>query len=345
MNNVPEAPLSMLQPENTQKSAVICCIESGVLEAQVVRMAASLRKFGGLLSKVPIVAVRPRLGPPISNDTRRALERLQVELIEQQINREFAWQHYTNKAHAMLLAEDRVLANQYIWLDSDVVVLADPSEHLLLRAGEDFVASVPDRGSVGSSGPGDSNDELWGRACDVLGIDINTLPWVITYTEKCRIRFYLNSGVFSYRRQSRFARNYFEDCFGYLKARASKSHSEVHFCDQIVLGLCAHKMGLRWRLLPHSYNYACHSKLLHWVKAEELVATRILHYHDMMDWKNWRTFLAMIDAANHPRRRYFEELGPLVDPSSRASRGVGEVLRIVRGAERRKYYASCGFRK
>ena len=261
------------------------------------------------------------------------------------MNCSFAWQHYTNKAHALLAAEDIVSAEQYIWLDSDVLVLADPSEHLILRTGEDFAGCASDRGSIGSSGPEDRNDEIWQRACDVFKIDIDSLPWVVTCTEGSRIRFYLNSGVFVYRRGSGLAQNFADDCFRYLRAKASKSHLEVHFSDQLVLGLCVHRMGLSWRLLPHSCNYACYSKLLHWVTPEDLAVTQILHYHDMMTAKNWPALVSLIRNAHSPRRDYLEGMGPLRDPSGRMARGARELFRIVRGLRRRSYYAARRFKK
>jgi lipopolysaccharide biosynthesis glycosyltransferase len=244
-----------------------------------------------------------------------------------------------------MAAEDIVAAEQYIWLDSDVLVLADPAEHLNLRSGEDFAGCAPDRGSIGSSGPEDRNDEIWHRACDVLGIDIDSLPWVVTCTERLRIRFYLNSGVFAYRRSSGLAQNFAEDCLRYLRAKASKSHPEVHFSDQLVLGLCVHRMGLNWRLLPHSCNYACYSKLLHWVTPGDLASAQILHYHDMMTTKNWPDLVSLIRNAHHPRRDYLEGIGPLHDPSGRMAKGARELLRLVRGLRRRSYYAARGFQK
>src|SRR5579872_4800585 len=316
-----------------QKAVIVCCIESGPLEAQVSRLARSIRKYGGQLSDAPIVAVRPRLGPSIARTTRQALDKLEVEVVERRVNRTFAWQHYTNKAHALLVAEEVALGTQYIWLDSDVMILADPSDHLILRPGEDFAACAPDRGAIGSSGPEDPNDAIWHRACGALGVDVAGLPWVTTCTEGSRIRFYLNSGVFTYGRATGFADSYADDCIRYLEAKTSKTHSEVHFSDQIVLGICAHRMGLNWKLLPHSHNYACHSELSHWLKADELLQARILHYHDMMEPRHWLNLLGMITAAGHPLRNDFEKLESISDPSSYFAKSAREVLRILRGAK------------
>src|SRR5262245_56362389 len=209
-------------------AVIVCCIESGALEAQVVRLAESLRQNGGSFSAAPIVAVRPRCGPALARSTRQALGKMDVQLIEQRTNRKFAWQHYTNKVLALLAAEEAIQAEQYIWLDSDVMVLAEPRA-LWLEAEEDFTACAPDKGVLGSVGPEDSQDAAWHRACGALEIAIDSLPWVITCVEKAKIRFYLNSGVFAYRSGKRFAQEYEADCFRYLRAKASKTHSEVHF--------------------------------------------------------------------------------------------------------------------
>ena len=115
------------------------------------------------LSQVPILAVQPRSGPPLASSTRRALYKLSVELIEHITNKKFAWQHYTNKVFALATAEETVKAKQYIWLDSDILVLAEPMA-LWLGPDEDFAARAPDTGTLGSTGPTDSRGATW-RPC------------------------------------------------------------------------------------------------------------------------------------------------------------------------------------
>lgn len=44
----------------------VCCVESGLLENQTVRMIESLRRWGGRLRESPIFAVTPRIGSPLS---------------------------------------------------------------------------------------------------------------------------------------------------------------------------------------------------------------------------------------------------------------------------------------
>jgi hypothetical protein len=332
-----------------QRSAIICCIESGPLEARTVRLARSIRRFGGALSQVPILAVQPRSGPPLASSTRRALYKLSVELIEHITNKEFAWQHYTNKVFALATAEETVKAKQYIWLDSDILVLAEPMA-LWLGPDEDFAACAPDTGTLGSTGPTDSRDATWRRACEGLGLALDSLPWVTTSNEGASIRFYMNSGVFAYRGGAGFAQAYLEDCLRYLRARLSKSHWEVHFMDQVVLGLTVHRLGLRWRILPHSCNYACYSKFLSIkqldrVEAQEFAAAQIIHCHIMMEPKHWSVFCDLLQQANHPLRAELVRFGSLDDPSGACAKVIRGWLGVARGIRRRFYYRACGFRR
>jgi hypothetical protein len=59
----------------------VCCVESGLLENQTVRMIESLRRWGGQLRESPIFAVTPRMGLPLSRQTHRDFERLGVEYL------------------------------------------------------------------------------------------------------------------------------------------------------------------------------------------------------------------------------------------------------------------------
>ena len=46
----------------------VACVESGQLEAQTVRLAESIRRFGGSFADSEILAVTARFGPPLASD-------------------------------------------------------------------------------------------------------------------------------------------------------------------------------------------------------------------------------------------------------------------------------------
>lgn len=325
-----------------QRTVIVCCIESGKLELQTIRLTESIRRNGGSISNLKIIAVRPRRGPSISLSSRKILQDLQVDVLEEITNREFAWQHYTNKPLALLAAERVAPADQYIWLDSDMLVLDDPSE-FWLGHNEDFAACASDKGGIGSAGPHDLKDGIWQRSTELLGLSISDLPWVVTCIEGERIRFYINAGVFSYRGGLGFADAYYGNCISFLRNRIGQTHQEVHFMDQIALGLAVQKLQLRWRLLTYSHNYVLHSKLLHWFEQSEANRAKVWHYHDMMEVSNWNTFCELVRKTNNPISAYLAALGPIEENGSVNTIVRKELLRVVRGMRRRLYYASCGF--
>ena len=60
------------------KTTFVCCVESGWLETQTIRLVESLRKFGGTFSQEPVIAVTPRFGPPLSKRTHAQFRELGV---------------------------------------------------------------------------------------------------------------------------------------------------------------------------------------------------------------------------------------------------------------------------
>src|SRR5439155_16055779 len=136
------------------------------------------------------------------------------------------------------------------WVDSDILFLREPTE-LELSNEIDFVASAPDAGVIGSAGAGDPNDPFWERSAALIGKRADDLPWVRT-SDGHLIRFYVNSGLFVYRRASGLGREYLANCKNFLKLRVPRTHSQVHFMDQVMLGLSVIQLGLSWRMLRDS---------------------------------------------------------------------------------------------
>ena len=52
----------------------VCCVESGSLESQTIRMVESLRRYGGKFANAPVIAVTPRFGAPLSKATLQVLK-------------------------------------------------------------------------------------------------------------------------------------------------------------------------------------------------------------------------------------------------------------------------------
>jgi hypothetical protein len=313
----------------------VACVESGPLEAQTVRLAESVRRFGGDLADSDVLAVTARFGPPLARATRRRFQELGVRHERIPAHPRYAWYHYLNKPLALAAAEQLTDAPVLAWLDSDILVVGEP-EGLALGPELDFAACAPDKGVVGSTGPGSPHDADWRRLCELFGTGVDELPWVTTDLERTRIRLYFNSGVFAYRRGIGFSQTYLDACLRVLDARFGFAHNGEHFTDQLVLGIVMLQSGLRWRQLPHSHNFATAS-FLPVPSPDALRPVRLLHYHDGMEAHFWPTLVASLAEAHPAVHAWLATQPPLDDPAPPPWRALRQALRVARGVPRRRY--------
>lgn len=320
----------------------VCCVESGPLEVQTVRMVESLRRWGGSLAGAPVFAVTPRRGPGLAAKTLETFERLSVRYLRRAPKSEYSWFHFYNKPVALAMAEEEAQTDAIGWLDSDLLVVGEP-EALSLRDGEDFCACASDK-EMGSSGPDDPYDPLWRANCRALGIDVDALPWLVTEQEGARIRLYWNSGVFVYRRSIRFGAHFLKTCTRLMDARnrTSAPGFSIGINEMSAVGLSVHLLGLKWRALPYSHNYSVGSKThATWYREEQLRAARIVHYHDAMWPWFWDTFLQCMRSTHPPVGDWLAGLGPMLNEAPWGSRVWGKVLRSLRDRKWRAYLKSC----
>ena len=314
----------------------VACVESGPLEAQTVRLAESIRHFGGAFADQEILAITPRFGPPLSRSTRRRFAELGVRNERLSSHPRYAWYHYLNTPIALNAAEGLSQADVLCWTDSDLLFLREPTG-LLLDEDIDFIAGSTDNGIVGTTGPGAEHEDDWRRLCALLGIDIDELPWVTTHLEQDRIRMYFQAGVFAYRRDLGFSRFYLDMCTTALDQRFGFAHAGENYIDQVCLGLAVHEMGLRWRQLDPSHNFPMASYLGHADRPEELAAAHILHYHDSMSPPFWDTCLERLRPGHPEVHEWLSGQEPLVDGTAVPWRALGQGLRVTRGVSRRRY--------
>ena len=317
----------------------VACVESGPLEAQTVRLAESIRRFGGALADGDIVAVTPRFGPPLARATRRRFEQLGVRHARLSSHPRYAWYHYLNTPIALAAAEELTDAELLCWTDSDLLFLSEPSD-LLIEPDIDFVAATIDDGVVGTTGPDSPHDADWRRLCEIVGLDVDELPWVTTQIERIKIRLYFQAGVFAYRRGIGFSQFYLDMCTDALDRHFGFAHKAENYTDQVCLGLAAHKMGLRWRQLDPTHNFPMASFLPHTNLPEQLAQAKILHYHDAMQAHFWDECLARLEPGHPDVHAWLSTREPLADPAPAPWRAVREGLRIARGVTRRRYRAT-----
>jgi hypothetical protein len=328
--------------ENPQITFV-CCVDSGWLEAQTIRMIESLRRWGGKFANAPLIAVTARFGFPLAKQTLRTFEKFDVEYIRFQAKNQYTWMPYLNKPNALIEVEKRSTSELIGWLDSDLLFLGEPDQ-LILNDGEDFVACAADK-NVGTTGPGDPFDPYWREICKVVGMDLEDLPWVTTEMERKLIRLYWNSGIFVYRRNTNFAKHYLETCLQLVNARLvpkEPGYFQIGINEQSALGFAMLKMGLSWRALPYSHNYTM-NPLIHkeWYKEEQLKEAKVTQYHNCMWPEFWPEFRRCLRNTHPEVAEWLSSLGPMKNEAPVQWRLTSRVLEHFRTQQELAYRKSC----
>lgn len=326
----------------TSTVSFVCCIESGWLEAQTVRMVESLRRQGGALAKAPVFVVLPRLGAPISRSSRDALDRWEATFLATYDVGRYDWFKFLNKPKAVAIADERASTDILCWLDSDMLVLREP-EAVVMADDVDFVASSSDK-EMGTSGSGDPYDPLWQELARAMGLRLEDLPWLTPELEPIPVRLYWNSGFFAFRRKTGLGRHYLSVTERLLEARVigKEAHYSTGINEMSALGFAVIKYGLRYASLPYPYNYPLSGRTpAEWYTEERLAETRILHYHDGLWPETWPIMIERLRKTHPGVLEWLEPLGPMKNPAPLPYRVMTRALSEVRKRRETAYRAAC----
>lgn len=330
------APASIADPghRRTVEAAppvFVTAVEAGPLEKQACLLVESLRLWGGRLANAPVIAVRSRRGPQVSRATRDAFARLQVDY--QSIGRDdgYEWFPYLNKTAAVKHVAARQ-SGTIAWLDADILVVGEPSQLQLLPddAGRpEFVACVPNK-NIGTSRDDDHFAPYFRAACDAVGVDYASLPYVVTEDHGVRIRAYWNSGVYAFAGDSGLAELH-HDFTLTLVAKGIASHeSKLFFSDQIALGLAAHHLGLSYRQLSLDHNFSLQPDSVATRLAGGHSDLRLLHYHGCLWPPVFDTFCAGLDRSYPEVANWLRSQGPLMNRMPPVQRIYKKLLELER---------------
>ncbi len=319
----------------------VCCIESGWLEVQTLRMIESLRRWGGAYASCPVYAVTPRFGPPISKNTRIQLEQLQAQYISFSNQHKYSWNKFLNKLMALKAVEEIAETEFISWLDSDLLVVDEPSE-FMMKEDFSFVACPADKLSNETSGADDPNDPYWRQICKCVDIDIEELPWVSSEPQHSPMRFCFNSGVFVYRSSTNFAQHYLDTFTQLCDAQVMSNRSGFFFNDQVALGLTVAKMQIPWDTLSYSHNFAIGTCVpQNWYTQEYLQTAKIIHHHDAMWPWFWDTFYFAVNASHPYVGEWLAQIGPMQIEAPMRSRVMKKMLEFYRKRKELAYSKLC----
>jgi hypothetical protein len=293
-------------------TTIVLCVEAGALEQQAILLVQSIRNWGGRFASAPIFAVQPRIGPDLDRRTRAVFRASQVEYVKKFRPAHASWRGTLNKCKAMAYVERVCTTETITWLDTDMLVAAEPYG-LALSPDEDF-ACCPCGGRYHSTtGPGDRNEAYWQTVCGQFRIDVDTLGWVTSWPDQDRIRTYWQGGVYCYRRASQLGAVHYETHCELMKSRISHNTSGVFHYDQTSLTIAVRRAGLRWRVLPYDHNLQINP--IHspdeFAPAAAIAAAKVLHYHGFMWPDTFPRFLEELRPAHAELCQLLERNGPL----------------------------------
>jgi hypothetical protein len=176
----------------------VLCIERNAIQPQALLLCESIRRFGGCHRSAPILAVAPRPGLGVTRDVRARLDAMDVEYVEQPLNRVCPEYGSANRVFTAAWAEAHGRSEWVVVLDSDTIFLSE----LELPVDADVAARPVDTKGSATEGPCDPLDEYWKRLAEIRGVPLDCLPFIRTTVCGQRIRASYNGGLVVARRGS-----------------------------------------------------------------------------------------------------------------------------------------------
>lgn len=278
------------------------CVEAGALERQATLLCASIRRFGGRLSDCPIYAVSPRPGQRPSPDTVRRLDELGVDYLEENLNVDYAeFPMIANKPLVAAHVEASRCHEVIVVLDTDTLILSEPTE-LLLEPFEDVAVRPADTVGVASRGvPEDRFDPYWRELCAAAGVAYDPIPLVRTFVDQIAVKAVHQTGCLAVRRDRSILRSWGRYLTGALQRgigpplddRSRRNSVELLTGEQSrwwgtdisALTLAIWGTTRRVRMLSSAYNYPLHlhARVPAGLRPAGAADLAHVHYHWLLD--------------------------------------------------------------
>jgi hypothetical protein len=290
-------------------------------------LAESLRAFGGPSSKLDFIAVKPRRGPSISSRTLHQFRRLGVEFIDEKFNDELDWWNNANKSSVMSQLESRISTPNITWMDGDMVVL-QPLDCLAPEPDTDFIARAGE-GYLGSDGT-DNNAPYWRKLCELLGLDFEQFPEIVSFPEARRIRAYWQTGIYSYTASTRLGAAHYEILKQLLSNKIGSRQAGIYHQDQVSISLAVQRLRLRHSEFHASMNFNINTLAKEKANILSMHEVKILHYHNAFypEGLGWAT--NYIEQLQADRRELIHKYVPLGANASYLARLHRRLLKTAR---------------
>ncbi len=242
-----------------------CLLSPGEKEQDALRLARSLRTFGGEYSFNPIWMLTTRNEADLSDSTRQQLYSLGARLVTFEMDpaeKPFPFLTYVTAAG---LAEGLALglASFLAWLGSDTLVLQEPSP-FVLPVGKSF-GGCPVHLKLLGSGFDEPVNDFWRIIYQQCEVDVEHIFSMTTIADEQPLRAYFNAGMLVVRPERGLLRAWqsdFERIYPLAELEPFYRQSELYkiFMHQAVLaGSLLSSLRLdEFQRLPYEVNYPLH---------------------------------------------------------------------------------------
>jgi hypothetical protein len=168
---------------------------AGAPDLEPLLLARSLRAFGGLLADSPLWVLIPNGQPGLSPASRQELEGLGARLLDFELPDEAVRFPFAANVYAAAAAEKEAggQAGQLAWLDSDTLILGDPSP-LLLGNGRRLSCCPVHISNIGAPW-NQATDDFWLQVYGDCGVAPERVFPVNSVVEERPLAAYFNAGL------------------------------------------------------------------------------------------------------------------------------------------------------
>jgi len=282
--------------------AFVICTERH-LENKSLLLVRSLRRFGGTLGAAsPVFSYSPRPDAIPSDGLLRNLAALDVRLVFDVHNSRWSDYPFANKVVACAHAERNLPADTIIFLDTDQIVLREPSALELLPCVDAALRPV-DRKYIGLGHDDDANYPYWMTLYELSG----SLPTrkVKTTLDQDVIWEYYNSGLIAVRRSAGIL-SHWERLLGQILESGVLPTTGVAYVEQSAFAASVTAKAKEVTVLPPEYNFPVTPEWRETLVGYPDVVTnaKTLHYHRSFDEGRWREWLSSRDRLPLPPEQH-----------------------------------------
>jgi hypothetical protein len=242
-----------------------CMMGSGESENEALRLARSIRTFGGEFCFNPIWMLSPRSEDDLSEATRQELFSIGARLVTFDMDPDGSSFPFTDYVTAAGIAEGLAQgeASFLAMMAADTLVLQAPTS-FLLQAGKSL-GGCPVHLKLLGSGFNDPIDEFWGLIYRDCRVDVEKIFAMQTIVDEQMVRAYFNAGLLVVRPERGLLRGWqsnFEQLYCLPQYEAFFQRNELYkiFMHQMVLAgsILSHLKQAEFQSFPSEMNYPLH---------------------------------------------------------------------------------------